>query len=256
MSKTYVVISDTQIPLDDRRKLKALINFIGDYKPDEVVHIGDLMDFSPQGRWSKGTAEEFLVNQLPSDLAAGRKRFLEPLRAVYDGPVGVIEGNHDERPRVYLSKYAPAVSGVNPYRFEQLLHFDDFGIGVLPEFYEFAPDWLMTHGHRGGIKMTQESGKTALNAAKRFNKSVIMGHTHRLGVMSHSYGFGGKVTKTLTGVEVGNLMDMRQAQYLKGATANWQQGFGIVTVDGTHVRADTIKVDQNRFVVDGVVYPV
>ena len=40
MSKRIVVISDTQIPYDDRKALKAVVKFIGDYNPDEVIHIG------------------------------------------------------------------------------------------------------------------------------------------------------------------------------------------------------------------------
>lgn len=257
MTKRYVIISDTQIPFDDRKAMERVIEFIGDYQPEEVIHIGDLMDFPAPARWSKGTAEEFAKFQLPDDIADAKKRFLEPLRAVYGGPVGVIEGNHDERPRVYLSKYAPAVSGYDFYNFENLLDFDQFGVKKLPEFYEFAPGWVATHGHRGGIRLTQEAGKTALNAAKRFGKSVVMGHTHRLGLMSHTLGYGGKADQVLTGFEVGNLMNMKLAGYLKGATANWQQGFGLITVlkDGTTV-PQAVPITGGAFAVEGNVYRV
>jgi metallophosphoesterase superfamily enzyme len=250
VSKTIVVISDTQLPYEDRRALRAVIRFIGEFQPDEVVQIGDLMDFPQPSRWSKDTRAEF-EGSVYEDADYARRKFLEPLRAVYDGPVGVVEGNHDERPRVYLERYAPALAGTLAFNFDQLLDFDGFGVTVLPEFYEFAAGWLMTHGHRGGIRLSPIAGNTALNAAKRFGKSVIMGHTHRAGKGHHSEGYGGVITRQLTGIEVGNLMDMRRAQYLRGGTANWQQAFGIVRVDGRHVQADVIEIRGGTFAVDG-----
>lgn len=253
MSKTIVVISDTQIPYEDRRAVRAVLDFIGETQPAEVVQIGDLLDFPQPSRWNKDTRGEF-EGSVYADCDKARKRFLDPLRAVYDGPVGVIEGNHDERPRVYLEKYAPALAGSNQFDFDQLLDFDAYGIDVLPGFYDFAPGWVMAHGHRGGIRLSQTAGMTAYAAAERFSKSVIIGHTHRLAKISKTKGYDGRVIQTLTGVEVGNLMDMRQATYLKGGTPNWQQGFAVVRIDGTRVQADVVPIYGGRFVVDGQVY--
>lgn len=253
MSKSYVVISDTQIPYHDRRAVKAVINFIHEYSPDEVVHIGDLMDYPQPSRWTKGTAAEF-EGSVFKDSQYAKDNFLAPLREAYDGPIGVLEGNHDLRPRVYLSKYAPALAESGAFNFENLLDFESFGITKLPDFYRFAPGWVMTHGHLGGLSLSRIAGNTALNAARKLGVSVITGHTHRLGRGSHSVGYDGRVTQTLTGVEVGNLMNMRQAQYLKGGAGNWQQGFGIVHVDGKHVQAQPIEISSRRFVVDGVSY--
>ncbi|ALF00923.1 metallo-phosphoesterase [Mycobacterium phage Serenity] len=256
MSQRIVIISDTQIPFDDRRAVRSVINFIGAYQPDRVIHIGDLMDYPSPSRWTKGTAEEF-AQRIKPDSEQCKTRFLAPLREIYDGPVGVHEGNHDSRPFDYLAKYAPAlVEFADEFRFQNLLDFDGFGVEVLPEFYKVAPGWITTHGHRGGIRLTQKAGDTALNAAIRFNTSVIMGHTHRMGLKHDTKGYGGKITKALWGMEVGNLMSMELATYLKGGTANWQQGFGILTVDGNHVKPELVPISNGRFTVDGDVWTV
>ena len=255
MSKRIVVISDTQIPFDDRKALKAVVQFIIDTQPDEVVHIGDLMDYPSPSRWSKGAAEEF-AQRIKPDSEQAKRRFLEPLRQGYDGPVGVHEGNHDARPREYLSRYAPAlVEYEDQFRFENLLDFDGFGVSVLPEFYKIAPSWISTHGHRGGVRLSQKASDTAYNAMIRFGTSVVIGHTHRQGIKPHTFGYGGH-QKVLWSLEVGNLMDMRLAQYLQGATANWQSGFGLLTVDGKHVKPELIPVVGGRFSVDGRVWEV
>lgn len=253
MSKSYVVISDTQMPYEDKRATQAVIEFIKDYQPDEVVHIGDVTDFPQPSRWTKGTREEF-EGSVFKDAEYTIKNLISPLRSVFGGDIGFLEGNHDLRPRDYLKKYAPALAESRAFHMETLLSYEEYEIRRLPDFYNFAPGWLMTHGHLGGIRLTQNAGATALGAAKKLGASVIMGHTHRLGIGSYSTGYGGTVSQTLTGMEVGNLMDMKQAGYLKGAAGNWQQGFGLVHVDGKHVQATPIRISGRKFVVDSVTY--
>ncbi|MEV0470743.1 metallophosphoesterase, partial [Streptomyces prunicolor] len=92
--KRVVVVSDVQAPFEDKRALKNVIEFIGEYQPDEVIQIGDLVDYPAPSRWSAGTRAEFEGNVI-RDSEYTKENFLEPLRVVYDGPVGVMEGNHD-----------------------------------------------------------------------------------------------------------------------------------------------------------------
>lgn len=255
MSKSIVVVSDTQMPYEDTRTLKAVIKFIGEFQPDEVVQIGDLMDYPQPSRWSKGAAAEY-EGSVFKDSEYGKRTFLEPLRAVYDGPVGVLEGNHDLRPKQYLSKYAPALAESGAFDMATLLDFPAFDVQKLPDFYEFSPGWQMIHGHIGGVKLSQESGKTAMNAVKRMGTSVIMGHTHRKGKTYFTGGSDAKIRQELTGIEVGHLMDIKAAHYLNRATPNWQKGFCVVHMDGKHVQADPIEVSSKRFIVNGVAYAI
>jgi predicted phosphodiesterase len=257
VSKRILIISDTQIPYDDRRAMKAVIRAIGDLQPDELIHIGDLMDFPQPSRWSKGSAGEF-EGSVFEDCEQGKSRLLEPIRAVYDGPFGVHEGNHDERARTYLAKYAPALAESGAFNIDTLLDFDGFGITLLPQEYEVAPGWITLHGHRGMISLSQVAGSTALNAAKKFQKCVAMGHTHRQGIGNATFGYGGekKNERIITGMEVGNLMNMKLAHYLKGGTGNWQQGFGLLTVDGKHVKAEIVPILRGKFTVDGHTWEV
>jgi predicted phosphodiesterase len=250
MSKRIVVISDTQIPYHDRKAVKALVKFIGDYRPDEVIHIGDLMDFPQPSRWNKGSAGEF-EGSVFEDCEQAKRTFLEPLRKAFDGPIKVHEGNHDERARTYLAKYSPALAGTKAFNIETLLDFDGFGVELLPTFNKIAPGWITTHGHLGGIKLSQIAGQTALNAAKKFQASVVMGHTHRLAISQHTFGYGGDITKQVTGFEVGHLMNQKLAAYLKQGTGNWQLGFGLLTIDGQHVKPELVPIKQGRFTVGG-----
>ncbi|OHT98288.1 hypothetical protein BKG71_19415 [Mycobacteroides chelonae] len=255
MTKRIVIVSDLQVPFHDRKAAKAVIQFIGDTNPDEVVMIGDQIDLPQPSRWTKGTRGEF-EGSIFKDSDYFKTNILQPLRDVYDGPIGAHEGNHDARAREYLEKNSPALSGTKAFHMETLLDFDGFGIELLPEVYEIAPGWVSTHGHRQGIRLSQIAGNTAMGAARKFNKSVVMGHTHRLGIISETRGYNGKPTSQLTGMEVGNLMNMALAGYLRGGAANWQQGFGLLTVDGQHVKPEIVEIKKGRFSVDGHVWEV
>lgn len=254
-SKSFVVLSDTQMPFEDKKALSAVIRFIKEYQPDEVVHIGDVVDFPQPSRWTKGTRQEF-EGSVFKDAEYTVKNLIQPLREAYAGDIGFLEGNHDLRPRAYLEKYAPALAESEAFHMPTLLEYENYEIRKLPDFYKFAPGWVFTHGHLGGISLSRIAGNTALNAARKLGVSVVMGHTHRLGKGSHSVGYEGKVLQTLTGMEVGNLMNMKAAGYLKGAAGNWQQGFALIHVDGAHVQATPINISNKKFVVEGVTYNV
>lgn len=168
---------------------------------------------------------------------------------------GLIHLTGNSRPRDYLAKYAPALAKSGEFNLDKLLDFQQYNFTLLPDFYQVAPGWLTTHGHRGGIRLTQKAGQTALGAAIRFGQSVVMGHTHRLAAASHSYGVGNNVS-TLWGIEVGNLMDYRKAQYLNGAAPNWQKGFVILDVARTKVQPTLVDMKGRSFQVDGKEYEV
>lgn len=149
------------------------------------------------------------------------------------------------RPRAYLEKYAPALAETGAFDFDKLLRFDELEITKLPDFYKFAPGWIATHGHLANIRLTQNAGNTALNAAKKLGTSLVMGHTHRAGISSYTTGYQGN-TSTVTGVEVGHIMDPKKVTYLKGGTGNWQTSLAWLTVEKKHVTPNLLQVSDSR----------
>ncbi|MEF3112442.1 hypothetical protein [Streptomyces chrestomyceticus] len=251
--KRIVFISDLQMPLEHKKANRNIIRFIHDYQPDEVVNIGDITDYTAPARWSAGRRAEYGMSVL-EEAAYTRKHHIEPLRAGYDGPVTLLGSNHGERPHRYLVDRAPALYDVGTFREDRLLHLDDYGIRFEPLSYDFAPGWTATHGHARGISLSRYAGGAALNAAKRLQRSVIMGHTHRAGIVSESTGVHG--CRTLTGVEIGHLMEISKADYLGPARlANWQMAFAIAYVDTKGVTPHIIPVTRTgSFIVEGERY--
>jgi|SRR5690606_8834925 len=235
MVKRIAILSDTQFPYENGRQVKKFIEFVGAWQPDELVCIGDVTDYPTPSRWSKGTKEEF-AGSVKKDSEYTKRKLWEPLRAVYSGPIVCHIGNHDERPWVYLRDNAPALADTereSPFYYGNLVGFDEFGITDPGDFYRIAPGWESTHGHKVAASLSQNPGSTALNEARNRMKSIICGHTHRLGAIPDTIGVG-SAQRVLWGMEVGNMMDMAKAGYLKkkGGYANWQSGFGVLYVDG------------------------
>lgn len=245
---------DVQVPYHNSLQVRALNRFLAWWQPDEVIIMGDFMDFPQPSQWSKGTAAEFQGNVF-QDCEVG-KRIIADIRTGYLGLCKFLVGNHDERPDVHLAKYAPSLAGNGAFRIETLLDLGSFDIELAPDFYEFHPNWVATHGHLG-ISVNATAGKTALGAALDMGKSVVMGHTHRMGIIPETKGRDGEFS-TITGVEVGHVMDMRAGKvpkWLKGGFANWQSGFAVGYFDGAHASVHTVPMDDDGvFIFEGVMH--
>lgn len=248
--KEIVVVSDVQYPLHDARAVRNLWAYIADRQPDEVLIIGDFMDYAAPSRWSKGTAAEFETSVLRE--SEGGKALLADLRAGYAGPIRFVIGNHDARPRDYLHKYAPALAS-KAFDVDVLLGFEELGIEVVPPFTEIAPGWVAMHGHElPGLN--QIPGRTAAAKVRKLDTSVVMGHTHKNAVSPETVGVG-RNRRTLFGFEVGHLMDETKAQYLAGGVANWQKGWGRILAGQYSAIPVPVYVERDgSFVVDGVRY--
>jgi hypothetical protein len=233
--KLIVAISDLQVPYHSERAVKALEQFITQVEPDDVICVGDEMDMPTVGRWNKGLAAEYLP-------VLGKQRdetcrIMERLKIRH-----VMRSNHTDRLQTYLRKYAPALHGLPELELPAFLRYEELGITYHREPWEFATGWAMLHGDEGS--MSQAGGVTALGLAKRIGRSVLCGHTHRMGLTGVTEMFRGKALHTLWGFEVGHLMDTRKAHYIK-AGASWQMGFGVFWVDGKKVQPVPVPMNND-----------
>lgn len=248
----YVAISDIQAPLHDRTAVAALTEFIAKTKPDGLLCVGDELDSPQPSRWTRGLAGEF-ANDLDKDLAICHGIMADFRKALgKNKPFHVVQSNHGIRIAKYVEEKAPALSPfIRPgglLDIPSLLGYDELGITFHRKPYEFARGWMLAHGDEGGS--SRIPGGTAKGLALKFGKSVVCGHTHSMGIIPHTTGLPGSGQTTIYGVEVGNLMDMRKADYLKAGVADWQQGFGIVHVNEKDWRKTSAEL---RFIVKGQV---
>lgn len=250
--KRIVVLSDLQIPYHNRKATDNVLEFVKDYRPDELACVGDEVDYIEPAHWSKGSAAEYAPTlQRTVDLT--RKVMGDFREAVgIDRPFHVMRSNHGDRLEKYINRYAPALRSLKALKNEALLGYDELEITYHRRLYDIAPGWVLAHGDEGS--MSRYAGGTAINLAKKIGKSVVCGHTHRAGIVPHSTGYNGRV-KTLYGFEVGNLMAMSGAAYLKTGAADWQPAIGILHVDGQRVTPELVFISSaGSFSVNGKRY--
>lgn len=223
----YVVLSDIQWPFHDAKALRAVLAFIREMKPAGVLNVGDELDCDTVSRWNKGTAREYspVLRKDIRDLAEWTG-FLRD--ALGDGPIHVSRSNHTDRLQKYIRQYAPALVGFEELEITNLLEYPKHQVTYHRRPFEFAPGWVLAHGDEGSL--SRIAGSTALGLAKKWGKSVVCGHTHRAGITHESTGVNGTL-RTLTGFEVGNLMSLKKADYVKAYAANWQSGIGLIDID-------------------------
>ena len=250
--KRIVVLSDMQIPLHNKPAIEATIKFVKDYQPDELFCVGDEADCLAPARWSKGYAAEY--SNLQADFDETTRIMKKFRNALGDYPFHVMRSNHGDRMQRYIEKYAPALSSLRDLKIEkQLKYTRELDITYHKQLWEFYDTgWVLAHGDEGPT--SRYPGGTAISLAKKLNRSVICGHTHKLGLIPHSTSMNGKQTSLLYGFEVGNIMDLKQATYLKGGSSNWQSGFGILYIDKKKVTPIPVPMQNNSFVVEGKVY--
>lgn len=243
--KRVWLISDLQVPYHDRRAVDAVAQAIEDLKDkqDVVVTVGDEIDLPQVSRWTAGTAGEW-------ERTIGRDRDIT-VQVLRDLQVGhCIRSNHTDRLYNSLMRRLPGLLGLPELDLVNFLRLPELGITFHEDAFAVAPGWVVMHGDEAGV--SQVAGQTAAGLVKKVGLSVACGHTHRLGLQPYTTSVNGKITRTLYGFEVGNLMDMRQAKYAK--THNWQQGFGILYVDGKNVYPVPVPIVNKSFTVEGSVY--
>ena len=242
MIQRTVVVSDLQVPYHDEVAVKNLGAFIRFWKPHKVVTIGDEIDLPQISRWTEGTPgwyEQTLAED--RDLA---------VQTLYELQVtDMIRSNHTDRLYNVIMKKIPAFLSLPEMKFERFMQLDELGITFHKKPMAIAPNWIAIHGDEQGIN--PNAGLTALGAARRHGKSVICGHTHRAGRSAFTEASGGVLGRVIHGVEVGNLMNFKQAGYTKG-TANWQQAFATIETDGKRVNVQLVYIEKDgTFLVSG-----
>lgn len=250
MSERYVVIPDIQAPYQDKKAVQAIVDFVRRVKPDGLLCVGDEIDLPSVSRWNKGTAGEY-THSLKRDVRVTNEIVTEFRAALGKGkPFHMSRSNHGDRLHSYVLQYAPAlreyVADDELLDIPSLCGYDKLGITFHRKPFEFTPGWVLCHGDEGNLSPI--AGNTAKNlAVNKFGKSVVCGHTHRLGLSNHSTGLDGKLT-TLTGIEVGNVMDLKQAHYMTSHSANWQHGCGYVEADGRRTAALPLPIFNGKVV--------
>ena len=236
--KRWLVISDLQVPYQLDSAVKNITKLARREKFDAVLVVGDEIDFQTISRWSQGTPLSFeqtihqdreLTKQILWDFSE------------YSQECHIIRSNHSDRLYSTLLK-TPGLISLPELQYPKFMGFAEMGMTYHKTAFEFHPGWVLAHGDEGS--MSQHAGITALNLAKKWGKSVVAGHSHRLGMSAYTEAIG-SYYRPLYGIEVGNLMNRQKASYLRYSAANWQMGFAILEATGKSLTPTLVPVNKD-----------
>lgn len=205
-----LIAGDFHVPFHDPRAVAAFLSFAREYRPDQLVLHGDVVDFEALSRFLKDPDD---TEKLQDSLDQARE-IISALKAVCGWRVFGI-GNHEHRLEAYLFNHAPALAHLDALCIANLIGLDGWRIVPYDHYYRRGR-LVVLHGTSYGTTVARK------NAAKFAGFDVVQGHSHRLSQI-----FLRSLHGTHSSVEAGCLCDLSPKYTYR---PDWQQGFA--TYDG------------------------
>ena len=213
MTQTWVVLNDLQIPWQDKPVLDLVLAFIKDLKPHGVILNGDVVDCYELSEFDKDPLKPWHL-----DREMREAWLLLDALTPWTKERWWLGGNHEDRLRRTIWKN-PKFARLSALRFEELFRIKDNGFNWKPYGGVVKLGRLLvTHGSL----VLKHSGWSGRAHYDKYGSSVLVGHTHRLGIYYRTNAKG-----IHAAYENGCLckLNPEYVQY-----PDWQQGFSVVHV--------------------------
>jgi hypothetical protein len=221
-----LVLPDIQFPYHDIRSIRAILKYLKDApKFDEVLQVGDFMDFSYISKWTAGNmrfleGKRFLEDYKKCNL------FLDELQSALRKnnrhiKFTMLQGNHDIRPEKYMD-FHPEMAGM--LEMETNLRFKERGITYHKTWNTFETYKI---GHAEFIHGGYITKYHAAKMVEQYQAPIFYGHTHD--IMSFPMTNRSK-NKAYVGQSLGCLC-VYDMDYMGKKPSNWQQGFAEFVFD-------------------------
>jgi predicted phosphodiesterase len=249
VAETWLVLNDIQFPFHDEKVLALVEEFARDLKPHGIVLNGDIVDCYDISDFDKNPLTQATLD-MEAELAIGLMGRLAKVAKER----WWIGGNHEDRLRRFLWKQGDAFkvlgkratkAAMEALGFPALFQLKDNGFKWKPYGGSIELGKLMvTHG----MMVRSQSAASGRAHYERFGSSIMIGHTHRLGIYYRT-----NVRGVHAAYENGCLCKLtpEYAQH-----PDWQQGLSVVHVDkGGFYNVQQIPVlGRSRFYYGGVAY--
>lgn len=236
-------IPDCHFPYQDVLAFDLMMDAAKRFKPDHVIICGDFIDMYSVSSHDKnpkraGKLEEEISSSVE---ALWKIKELGAKNNVF------VAGNHEDRLTRYLMQKAPELYDL--LNIKSVLALDKMKFTYIP---------YRQHYKLGKVYITHDTGKAGYNAHKQaldaFHRSVVIGHTHRIGYMVQGDADGDKHV----GAMFGWLGDVKQVDYMHNINAikDWSLGFGIgyLNPKNGYVYLAPIPIVNYSCVVEGKLY--
>jgi hypothetical protein len=242
--EVYVILPDFQCDLQDDSFLWRALDLVKHVKPKGIFHVGDENDASSISRWTHGTPDEHIPDQLQRQVDVTYQWFKRFRGVPSVETFKVAYSNHGMRFGASLRSRVPGWKDMRVVQYDHIMREAAEFHGDTPldikydvHLIDDIPGVIIGHGDQWNL--TSKAQYTQLsNVAMEHSKSVIAGHTHRPLLSTVPYRVGDSQESRFI-LNVGHAMDITQAgytQHYRGKTPMWGQAVGIINVvDGVAI---------------------
>ena len=244
-----VLLFDPHIPEHDRKLWYALLAFLRDFRPDEIIIGGDFLELvsCSMHSWSEGQT------QFEQDMKAGRIALRSLRKAAPNARITYLEGNHETRLTRFLMEKAPNMIGSLTIPLQ--LSFAEFGVTWVPEGKQPISRGTLDilHGHQlgsGGAGLLPKYHTAKATAVfGQVGRQVLYGHVHTTQETGATMFKGRAMAKSF-----GCLRSLEPG-WLRGAPSGWVHEFGVALVaPNGHTELYSIKPKDGAFMFGSKIY--
>lgn len=241
MIKTTLVIGDSHVEANDPdlNRFTAVGNLIAEERFDNVIQIGDFLSLDSLSAWDLRKSAKMEGRRFSEELTAGKEavdRIMTPIyelqdkqriskKRVYRPKLYSCIGNHEDRWDRYLETKPELLNVVDPY---ESVGFEDHGWVKVPyREYIYIEGVGFTHAPMNGNNQPASGVSLLNNASKDHQSSVVFGHTHSIGLKTHTR--HGDNCAMVTALNVGCFFN-EIPEYAQGSitSKNWWSGVFIL----------------------------
>lgn len=212
-----VGLADIHIPYNIN--LKPIFRFIFDFKPDVIVLMGDIHDWTPAATWIANQGLSLKIETIRECYEQLHEVVLIPLKQVAPkAQIKYLCGNHED----WLTQaMALNKNGIGYWGLHENIKIKN--IEILPPNVPYRPCSNLVYIH--GTYVNEYHAKKTVLA---YHTSVLYGHTHD--VQSHTVVSPVDVKHFYKGASIGCLCNLNP-HYMKNRPNKWVHGFNFCYID-------------------------
>jgi len=215
-----VGLPDIHIPFNIN--LRPIFKFISDFKPDVIVLMGDVHDWTPAAEWIGNQSLSLTIQTIKKCYEELHRVLLDPLREITKGKTQIkyLKGNHE-----YWLERAMALNanGIGYWGLEENIDTARYNLHIVPVNVPYRPCTNLIYIH--GVYTNEYHAKKTVQA---YHTSVLYGHTHD--VQSHTVVSPIDVTHFYKGASTGCLCNLNPT-YMKNKPNKWVHGFNFCYIN-------------------------
>lgn len=248
--RRVIVLPDMHIPFEDKKSLKAVEKFIADYRWDDYVCLGDLLDFDQLSKFNKDNLRKLDGRRVLKDYEIANQildRHQNIIRAKNpDCTFTLLQGNHCERIERFIDK-VPSFEGILEV---------EIGLRLKERGFKWVRSWTNRELHRiGKLHFSHGDYVGKYHASKmidNYGVNIAYGHTHD--IQNYTKTILGK-DKHIMAQSLGYLADESKLDYMKNRPNNWCQAIGVAFVQPNgSFNLQVITIINHKFVWEGKLY--